>query len=341
MEFRRLGASGLKVPVLGFGTATFGGSNEFFRKMGDTDLAQATRLVDLCFDAGLTFFDTSDSYSEGSAEELLGQALGTRRQHAILATKITYRTGAGPNDIGCSRHHLIAACEASLRRLGTEYVDILELHGYDEFTPIEETIGTLDDLVRAGKARYVGCSNYSGWHLMKALAAADRRGEVRFVAHQAYYSLLGRDYEHELMPLALDQGVGGIAWSPLAGGRLSGKVRRGQPVPADSRVGKTGSVSGSSADERLFAIVDTLADIAAQRGKTISQVAINWVLCRPSIASVTIGARTEEQLIDNLGAVGWSLSEEELARLDSVSATPLPYPYSHQRLFPDLTRRIL
>lgn len=338
MEYKRLGESGLQVPVLAFGTATFGGSNEFFRTWGTTDVTEAKRLIDVCLDAGLNFFDSADVYSEGAAEEILGQALGNRRSQAIVATKLGYRMGEGPNAYGAGRHRIIAACEASLRRLGCDHIDLLQLHGFDERTPVDETLRAFEDLVSSGKVRYIGASNFSGWHLAKMGGAADRLSTSRLVSHQVYYSLLCRDYENELMPAGYDQGIGAIVWSPLSGGKLSGKIRRGQPVPADSRTAKTGGIS--QADERLFDIVDVLGEIAAERDRSISQVAINWLLTRPTVASVAIGARSVEQLVDNIGAAGWRLSAEEVARLDAVSATPPPFPYSHQRNFPHLVRHL-
>lgn len=338
MEHKRLGRSGLQVPVLAFGTATFGGGNEFFQKWGTTDVAEATRLIDVCLDAGLNFFDTADAYSQGAAEEILGQALGSRRNRAIVATKVGYRMGDGPNDMGAGRRHIVAACEASLKRLGCDHVDLLQLHGYDELTPIEETLRAFDDLTTAGKVRYIGASNFSGWHLTKMANAADRLGSVRPISHQVHYSLLCRDYEHELMPAGFDLGIGAIVWSPLSGGKLSGKFRRGEPMPSDSRAAKLGTVSADEA--RLFDIVDVLVEIARERGKSVSQVAINWLLTRPTVASVAIGARTTEQLADNIGALAWRLSAEECERLTAVSAAPPPYPYSHQRNFPSLLRNI-
>lgn len=326
------------MPVLAFGTATFGGGNEFFQKWGTTDVTEARRLIDVCLDAGLKFFDTADAYSRGAAEEILGQALGSRRNQAIVATKVGYRMDEGPNDMGAGRRHIVAACEASLKRLGCDHIDLLQLHGYDELTPVEETLRAFDDLTSAGKVRYIGASNFSGWHLGKMANAADRLGSVRPISHQVYYSLLCRDFEHELMPAGFDQGIGAIVWSPLSGGKLSGKFRRGEPLPSDSRATKLGTVS--EGDARLFDIVDVLVEIARERGKSVSQVAINWLLTRPTVASVAIGARTAEQLTDNIGALGWRLSAEECERLSAVSATPPPYPYSHQRNFPSLLRNI-
>jgi aryl-alcohol dehydrogenase-like predicted oxidoreductase len=333
MEHRQLGGSGFKVPVLSLGTGTFGGSGEFFAAWGNTGADAARRLVDICLDAGLNMFDSADIYSAGLAEETLGQAIARRRDKVIVSTKGTFRTGTGPNDLGSSRHHLSRAIDASLRRLGTDYIDLYQLHGFDALTPVEEVLRTLDDCVRAGKIRYVGVSNFSGWHLMKSLAVADRYGLPRYVAHQAYYSLIGREYEWELMPLALDQKVSAVVWSPLGWGRLTGKLRRGAPLPALSRLPKTAADGPPVPDELLFRVVDALDAVARETGRTVPQIALNWLLGRPSVANVIIGARDEAQLRDNLGAVGWSLTPDQLRRLDEASATTLAYPYWHQRGF--------
>ena len=336
MESRTLGGSGFSVPVLSLGTGTFGGRGEFFKAWGGSGVDEATRLVDICLEAGLNMFDTADIYSAGLAEEILGKAIAGRREQVIVATKGSFRTGPGPNDIGSSRFHLIRACEASLRRLGTDYVDLYQLHGFDALTSVEEALRALDDLVRAGKVRYIGCSNFSGWHLMKALAVSERYGLARYVAYQAYYSLIGRDYEWELMPLALDENVATIVWSPLGWGRLTGKLRRGQPLPPTSRLHVTADKGPPVADEYLYRVVDAVDMVAKETGKTVPQIAINWLLQRPTVANVIIGARNEEQLRQNLGSVGWKLSPDQVARLDAASATTLPYPYWHQRLeFPD------
>ena len=334
MEYRQLGASGFRVPALCLGTATFGGVGAF-GGFGASDEAEATRLVDLCVDAGLTMFDSADAYSAGRAEEILGRAIRGRRDRVILSTKSAFRVGPGPNDVGSSRHHLIRAVEGSLRRLGTDFIDLYQLHAFDRLTPIEETLGALDHLVRAGKIRYLGASNFSAWHLMKSLAVAREFGLARYVAHQAYYSLVGRDYEHELMPLALDQGVGCVAWSPLGFARLTGRIRRGRPLPATSRLHHADTTAGGPAvaDEHLFRVVDALDEVAAATGRTVPQVAINWVLRRPSVSSVIIGARTEEQLRQNLGSVGWELAPEHVSRLDAAGAMSLPYPNWHQQLY--------
>jgi aryl-alcohol dehydrogenase-like predicted oxidoreductase len=331
MEFRQLGYSGLKVPVLSFGTGTFGGSNEFFAAWGTTGVEEATRLVDICLEAGVNLFDTADVYSAGMSEEILGKAVAGRRNKVLIATKGTLRMGEGPNNVGSSRHHLIRACEASLKRLGTDYIDLYQMHGFDPATPVEEVLETLDTLVRAGKIRYIGCSNFSGWHLMKSRAVSERYGWARYVAHQVYYSLVGRDYECELMPLGVDQKVSAIVWSPLGWGRLTGKIRRGQPPPEVSRLPKTASIGPPVADEYLYRVVDALDEIAKETGKTVPQIALNWLLQRSTVASVIIGARNEKQLRDNLGAVGWSLNADQIAKLDAASAAELAYPYWHQQ----------
>jgi aryl-alcohol dehydrogenase-like predicted oxidoreductase len=327
MEFRRLGASGLSVPVLSFGAGTFGGRGPLFGEWGDTDANEGRRLVDICLDAGVTMFDTADVYSAGASEEALGVAIKGRRDRVLISTKTTLPTGDGPHDAGSSRSRLIVACEAALRRLGTDYIDLFQLHAFDAVTPIEEVLSTLGDLVRQGKIRYVGVSNFSGWQLMKSLAIAERYGYPRHVAHQVYYSLIGRDYEWELMPLARDQGVGALVWSPLGWGRLTGKIRRGQPLPAVSRLHKTVDYGPPVEDERLYRVVDALDLVAQETSKTIPQVALNWLLQRPTVASVIMGARNEHQLRDNLGAFGWTLTKEQIAKLDAASATTPAYPY--------------
>jgi aryl-alcohol dehydrogenase-like predicted oxidoreductase len=331
VEHRLLGGSGFKVPVLSLGTGTFGGGNEFFRAWGATNVQEATRLVDICLEAGLTMFDSADVYSNGLAEEVLGKAIAGRRDKVLISTKATFRRGEGPNDVGSSRHHLLSAVEGSLRRLGTDYIDLFQLHGFDAQTPIEETLATLADLVRAGKVRYVGCSNFSGWHLMKSLAIAEKYGFPRYVAHQAYYSLVGRDYEWELMPLGLEQKVGAVVWSPLGWGRLTGKLRRGQPLPTTSRLHVTADNGPPVPDEYLYRVVDALDAVAKETGKTVPQIALNWLLQRPTVANVIVGARNEQQLRQNLGAVGWNLTKEQVATLDAASATTPAYPYWHQR----------
>jgi aryl-alcohol dehydrogenase-like predicted oxidoreductase len=337
MEYRLLGGSGWKVPALCFGTGTFGGANEFFKAWGAVGVEEATRLVDICLEAGLNFFDSADVYSEGMAEEVLGAAIKGRRDQVLISTKATFRSGPGPNDVGSSRFHLVQAIEGSLRRLGTDYIDLFQLHGFDALTPIEEVLGTLDDFVRAGKIRYLGCSNFSGWHLMKSLAISEQCGLERYVAHQAYYSLVGREFEWELMPLALDQKVGTVVWSPLGWGRLTGKIRRGQPRPETSRLNtkETADAGPPVDDNYLYDVVDALDAVAAETGKTVPQIALNWLLQRPSVSTIIIGARNEEQLRQNLGAVGWNLSGEQVAKLDAASAKTPTYPYWHQKGFPE------
>ncbi|OWV90341.1 aldo/keto reductase [Rhizobium sp. R635] len=327
MEYRNLGASGLRVPALSFGAGTFGGSGPLFGAWGNTGAEEARRLVDICLEAGVNLFDTADVYSAGASEEVLGQAIRGRRDTVLISTKTALPMGEGPQDWGTSRARLIRATEDALRRLGTDCIDLLQLHAFDASTPVEEVLSTLDGLVAAGKIRYVGVSNFSGWELMKSLAAAERWGYPRYVAHQVYYSLAGRDYEWELMPLGADQGVGALVWSPLAWGRLTGKIRRGEPLPQASRLHETAQYGPPVDEERLFDIVDVLDAISAETGRTVPQIAINWLLGRPTVSSVIIGARNEEQLRQNLGAVGWSLSKEQIERLDAVSAVTAPYPY--------------
>ena len=327
MEYRRVGDSGLHVPLLSFGTGTFAGVGPLFSEWGHVGPEEARRLVDICLDAGVTMFDTADVYSQGESERVLGAAIRGRRDRVIVSTKIGLPVGEGPNDAGSSRSRLIAGTENALRRLGTDYVDLLQLHAFDAGTSIEEVLSTLDTLVRTGKVRYVGVSNFAGWQLMKSLAIAYQYGYPRYVSHQVYYSLVGRDYEWELMPLGADQRVGALIWSPLGWGRLTGKVRRGSQLPVDSRLHRTAQYGPSVEDERLFSIVDVLEAIAKETGMSVPQVALNWLSNRPTVASVIIGARNEQQLRDNLGAVGWTLSGEHKARLDAISATTPPYPY--------------
>jgi aryl-alcohol dehydrogenase-like predicted oxidoreductase len=333
MEYRQLGASGLQVAVLSFGTATFGGGNDFFKAWGSTQADEATRMVNICLDAGLNLFDTADVYSQGLSEEILGKAIAGKRDKLLISTKATFPFGTGPNNQGSSRHHLIKQAEDSLKRLNTDYIDIYHMHGFDGNTPVEETLRTLDDLIQSGKVRYIAASNFSGWHLMKSLAISEKYGWNRYVAHQVYYSLANREYEWELMPLGIDQKVGGIIWSPLAAGMLGGKYRRNQPIPQDSRVAQGGSPipEGAVNNELLYNTIDALDQIAAETGKTIAQVAINWVLQRPTVSSIIIGARNEEQLKQNLFATGWNLTAEQVKKLDKASETPTIYPYWHQR----------
>lgn len=327
MENRLLGASGLRVPVLSFGAGTFGGQGPLFSAWGDSDGLEARRLIDICLEAGVALFDTADVYSNGASEQILGEAVKGRRDRVLLSTKTGLPMGDGPNNAGTSRLRLIGAVEDALRRLNTDYIDLLQLHAFDAFTPVEEVLSALDDLVRSGKVRYAGVSNFAGWQLMKSLAAADRHGWPRYVAHQVYYSLIGRDYEHDLMPLGLDQGVGALVWSPLGWGRLTGKIRRDRPLPAQSRLHETADFGPPVDDARLFEVVDVLDQLAEETGRSIPQIAINWLLNRPSVTSVIMGARNEAQLRDNLGAVGWTLTADQIARLDAASATTAPYPH--------------
>jgi len=335
MEYRILGGSGLKVSALSFGLATFGGGNEFFKAWGSSDDAEARRLVDICLEAGINLFDTADVYSDGLSEEVFGKAIEGRRDSLLISTKATFRLGEGPNDVGSSRLHLTKSLEGSLRRLRTDYVDIYHMHAFDALTPVEETLDTLNKFVREGKVRYIACSNFSGWHLMKSLAAAERLGLTRYVAHQVYYSLIGREYEWELMPLGIDQRVGALVWSPLGWGRLTGKLRRNQPKPKLSRLPKTASSGPLVSDEDLYRIVDAIDAVAAETGKTVPQIALNWLLQRPTVASVIVGARNEEQLVQNLGASGWNLTPEQVTLLDRASDRNPIYPYWHQRQFAD------
>ena len=333
MEYRQLGYSGLKVPVLSFGTGTFGGGNEFFKAWGSSDVAEATRLVDICLDAGVNLFDTADVYSHGQSEEILGKAIAGKRGRVLISTKATFRMGDGPNDLGSSRYHLVQSCEGSLRRLGVETIDIYHMHGFDALTPVEETLKTLDTLVQSGKVRYIACSNFSGWHLMKSLGVSERYGWARYVGHQVYYSLLNREYEWELMPLGLDQKVSALIWSPLGWGRLTGKIRRNAPLPETSRLHKTAQYGPQVQNEHLFKVVDALDEVAKQTGKTVPQIALNWLLQRPTVANVIMGAREEQQLRQNLGAVGWNLTSDQIAKLDKASDVTSIYPYWHQRQF--------
>lgn len=337
MEYRQLGASGLRVPVLSFGTGTFGGGNEFFKAWGATQVDEATRLVNLCLDAGVNLFDTANVYSTGMAEEILGQAIRGKRDQVLISTKATFPMSEGVNDFGSSRMHLIKSCEDSLKRMRIDHIDIYHMHGFDANTPVEETLNALNNLIQSGKVRYIACSNFSGWHLMKSLSVSERYGWSRYIAHQAYYSLINRDFEWELMPLGIDQHVGTIVWSPLASGLLSGKYRRNQPSP-DARVTQGGSpVPGSVVyDEVLYRVVDVLDEVAAETGKSIAQIALNWLLQRPTIDTIIVGARNEEQLKQNLGAVGWNLTIDQVKKLDAASEEHPAYPYWHQRQFPML-----
>ena len=336
MEYRLLGRSGLKVPELCFGAGTFGSGTEFFKAWAETTQQQADEIVGICMDAGVNFFDTADIYSDGASETMLGTSL---KQHArtdvLISSKATFRRSdqTGPNQVGSSRYHLIQAVEGSLKRLGTDYIDVYHLHAFDASTPVEETLSALNHLVLAGKVRYIACSNFSGWHLMKSLSVSERYGWARYVGHQVYYSLVGRDYEWELMPLALDQGVGALVWSPLGWGRLTGKIRRNQPIPEKSRLHDTAFAGPQMTDEYLYKVVDALDEVEKETGKTVPQIALNWLLRRPTVSTVIIGARDKEQLRANLGSVGWTLSAEQIAKLDAASEAPLAYPYWHQRQF--------
>ncbi|GLZ46705.1 aldo/keto reductase [Actinomycetospora sp. NBRC 106375] len=327
MEHRTLGRSGLRVPVLGFGAGTFGGRGELFGAWGSTDVADAREIVDRCLDAGVTLFDTADVYSEGASEEVLGAAVAHRRDEVLISTKAALPTGPGPNEAGTSRQHLRRAVHDALRRLGTDHIDLFQLHAYDAATPVDEVLSTLDRLVDDGVIRYVGVSNYSGWQLMRALERADQHGWPRFVAHQVYYSLIGRDYEWDLMPLAAEEGVGALVWSPLGWGRLTGRVRRGAPLPAGSRLHTTAAAGPPVDDQLLGDVVDVLDRISAETGRTVPQIALNWLTTRPTVSSVIVGARDLAQLEQNLGAVGWELDADQLARLDAVSRRPAPYPH--------------
>jgi aryl-alcohol dehydrogenase-like predicted oxidoreductase len=331
MEYRQLGSSGLRVPALSFGAGTFGGKGPLFSAWGKSDSEEARRLVDVCLDAEVTMFDTADVYSGGESERILGEAIRGRRDEVLVSTKTGLPMGEGPQDWGATRSRLIRAVEAALRRLGTDYIDLLQLHAFDASTPTEELMGTLDLLISAGKIRYAGVSNYPGWQVMKAQAIADRHGWPRLVAHQVYYSLIGRAYEADLMPMAADQGVGALVWSPLGWGRLTGKIGRNRPVPAESRLHETEQFAPPVETEHLYRVVDALEAVAAEVGRSVPQVAINWLLRRPTVSSVIIGARNEQQLLDNLGAVGWALTAEQVATLDAASDVLPPYPHTPYR----------
>lgn len=327
MEYRNLGRSGLKVPVLSLGTATFGGTNEFFKRWGETDVKEATRLVDLSLEHGMNFFDTANVYSQGTSEEILGAAMKGRRDKVILATKASFNMSEGVNDKGSSRYHLIKAAEDSLKRLGTDYIDVYFMHAFDEETPVEETLRTLDHLVTSGKVRYIGASNFTAWQLMKSLAISERNNLEKYVIYQGYYSLIGRDYEQELMPLLQDQGLGLMVWSPLGWGRLTGKIKRDSPLP-EGRIKAGGLVKAPPvAEEHLYNVIDVLEQVAGETGRSVSQVAINWLLNNPTVSNVVIGARNEKQLLENLDATGWSLSPEHVMQLNAVSAQVPIYPH--------------
>lgn len=336
MEYRQLGGAGFRVPVFSFGTATFGGVGELFKAWGTTGEKEATRLVDICIDHGVNMFDTADIYSKGRSEEVLGAAIKGRREQVILATKTGLRFGDSANEIGTSRYKIIKSCEASLKRLGTDYIDLYQMHCFDATTPIEETLNALAHLVQSGKVRYIGCSNFSGWQLMKSLGISEQYNLPRYATYQGYYSLIGRDYESELMPLGLDQNVGLMVWSPLGWGRLTGKIKRGQPLPETSRLHKTADSGPPIADEFVYQVVDVLDEIAAETGKTVPQIALNWLLQRPTVCNIIIGARNEEQLKQNLGAIGWQLTSVQVKRLDQVSFQEKIYPYWHHKQYPEI-----
>ena len=327
MEYRQLGGAGMRVPVLSLGTATFGGTNEFFKRWGTTDVKEASRLIDICLEHGVNFFDTANVYSQGQSEKILGEALKSKRESAMISTKGTFKMGDGPNDYGSSRYHIIKEAEASLKRLGTDYIDVYFIHGYDAITPIEETLRALDDLIVSGKVRYIGSSNFASWQLMKALSVSERRNVARFVIYQGYYSLVGRDYEWDLMPLVKDQNLGLMVWSPLGWGRLTGKIRAGNLLP-EGRIKSGGDTGGPEvSDELLFKVLGVLEQLANETGKTVPQIALNWLLQRPTVSNIVIGARNEKQLCENLGAIGWKLTDEQVSRLDLVSAQKPMYPH--------------
>lgn len=337
MEYRQLGNSGLRVPVLSFGTGTFGGGNDFFKAWGSTEVKDATRMVHLCLDAGVNLFDTANVYSRGISEEILGKAISGHRNNLLISSKVTFPMTDKQNDFGSSRFNIIKSCEDSLRRLGVDHIDIYHMHGFDATTPIDETLSTLNTLIQSGKVRYIACSNFSGWHLMKSLSTSERYGWSKYVAHQAYYTLINRDFEWELMPLGIDQKVGTIVWSPLASGLLTGKYRRNQPVP-DARVSQGGSPIPEAAidNDRLYKIIDCMDEISKETGKSLSQIALNWLLQRPTVDTIIFGARNEEQLKQNLAAIGWNLTLDQVQRLDKASEILPSYPYWHQRDFPML-----
>ncbi|WP_430475866.1 aldo/keto reductase [Thalassospira lucentensis] len=327
MEYRQLGRSGLRVPALSLGAGTFGGQGPLFSNWGTVDEAGARRMVDISLEHGVNLFDSADVYSNGASETVLGSAIKGKRDKVLISTKLGLPMGDHANEYGTSRDRLITATDTALKRIGTDYIDLLQLHAFDASTPPEEVMATLDDLIRAGKIRYIGVSNFASWQIMKSLSVADQHGYSRYVAHQVYYSLIGRDYEWDLMPFAEDQGLGALVWSPLGWGRLTGKIRRNSPIPDGSRLHETAQFGPPVEDEMLYDIVDVLNEIALETGKTVPQIAINWLLTRATVSSVIIGARNEGQLISNLGAVGWSLEQDQIDRLDRVSKRMPPYPH--------------
>jgi aryl-alcohol dehydrogenase-like predicted oxidoreductase len=335
METRSLGRGGFQVPVFTLGTGNFGGRGGVYDHRGSTDVAEASRLIDICLDHGLTMFDTADAYAAGKSEETLGAAVKGRRDKVLISTKGGMRVGEGPDAIGNTRAHLTRAVEASLKRLQTDVIDLYQLHIYDAVVPVEETLGVLTDLIGAGKIRHIGVSNFTGWQIMKALAVSDAGGLARYTAHQAYYSLVGRDYEHELMPLALDQGVGCVAWSPLGWGRLTGKIRRGAPMPEQSRLHASARAVPTVDNDYLYKVVDALDAVSAETGKSVPQIALNWLTQRPTVSTIIIGARNEQQLRANLDALGWNLTPDQMRRLNEASSLPPPYPLWHQAAFPE------
>jgi aryl-alcohol dehydrogenase-like predicted oxidoreductase len=327
MEYRQLGNAGLRVPVLSLGTGTFGGTNDFFKKWGETDVSEATRLIDICLERGVNFFDTANVYSFGASEQILGAALKGKRSEALISTKAGFTMGSNTNDTGASRFHLIREVEASLKRLGTDYVDVYFIHAFDPLTPVEETLAALDHLVSSGKVRFIGCSNFTAWQVMKSLATSEKYGLAKYIVYQGYYSLIGREYEWELMPMAKDQNIGLMVWSALGWGRLTGKIRQGQPL-GEGRIKSGGAAGGPEVtDEYLFKVINALDEVAAETGKSIPQVAINWLLQRPTVTNVVIGARNEKQLLENLDAVGWSLSIEQVSKLETASEQKKIYPH--------------
>lgn len=327
MEYRNLGNSGLKVPVLSLGTGTFGGTNEFFQRWGQTNASEASRLIDICLERGINFFDTANVYSIGDSEVVLGKALKSKREKAIISTKATFQMGEHPNERGSSRHHLMNALEDSLKRLNTDYIDLYLMHGFDRNTPIEETLKTLDNMVKSGKVRYIGCSNFASWQLMKSLSISEKFNLEKYVIYQGYYSLIGRDYEQELKLLIEDQNMGLMVWSPLGWGRLTGKIKRGLEIK-DGRIKSGGAIGAPPVeDEFLYSVVDNLEKISIEIGKSIPQIAINWLLQNKSVSNIIIGARNEKQLLSNIESVGWNLSKEHLNLLNKISEQTSIYPH--------------